>query len=160
MTLPPYQYNGARSMVILHEQELRLFVAIWKEAKESFETGGTPVLPDNGNPTYNSYNDLLEHVLRCALSYMKWICEKLELPAPPIPPLPTTEEFGARADEYLEGVLAAWRDPLKDVPEERFDQVHKSRWGVDYCIDSMLEHAVMHPIRHSFQLENWMQTKV
>jgi hypothetical protein len=28
-----------------------------------------------------------------------------------------------------------------------------SRWNVHYCIDAMLEHAVMHPIRHTFQLQ-------
>ena len=36
---------------------------------------------------------------------------------------------------------------------ERFDEEHLSRWKVTYCIDGMLEHAVMHPIRHRVQLE-------
>jgi len=148
MTLPPYQYNGARSMVILHEQELRLFVVIWKEAKAS----GIP-LPPGGYPNYDY---ILQHVLACARSYMVWMCERLGLPDPGIPAAPPPEVIEAQADQYLEAVLDGWREPLKDVPEDRFDEVYKSRWNIDYCIDSMLEHAVMHPIRHSFQIENWI----
>ena len=39
-------------------------------------------------------------------------------------------------------------------PELFEDKVYTSNWGVNYCIDAMLEHAVMHPIRHEFQLKN------
>jgi hypothetical protein len=28
-----------------------------------------------------------------------------------------------------------------------------SQWLTRFCIDSMLEHAVMHPIRHAFELD-------
>jgi len=40
--------------------------------------------------------------------------------------------------------------PAFDRPE------HESRWGVKDYVDAMLEHAVMHPIRHAFQLEGWL----
>jgi hypothetical protein len=36
--------------------------------------------------------------------------------------------------------------------EEFSKPVYSSRWGVNYCVDAMLEHAVMHPERHRFQL--------
>ena len=43
---------------------------------------------------------------------------------------------------------------LAEVPEERFeDREYPARWKTLYCVDAMLEHAVMHPIRHTFQLE-------
>ncbi len=32
----------------------------------------------------------------------------------------------------------------------------KSRWGEDYNIEQMLEHAVVHPMRHRIQLERLM----
>ena len=48
-------------------------------------------------------------------------------------------------------------DPLQEIEEKHFHSpCYQSRWGVDYCIDAMLEHAVMHPIRHVFQLEELM----
>jgi hypothetical protein len=36
---------------------------------------------------------------------------------------------------------------------------YPSRWQTRYCIDAMLEHAVMHPIRHAFQLEELMRKR-
>jgi hypothetical protein len=42
---------------------------------------------------------------------------------------------------------------LADEPAERFeDREHLSAWKELFTIDSMLEHAVMHPVRHEFQL--------
>jgi hypothetical protein len=29
----------------------------------------------------------------------------------------------------------------------------RSRWGEDYSIEQMLEHAIVHPMRHRIQLE-------
>jgi uncharacterized damage-inducible protein DinB len=31
--------------------------------------------------------------------------------------------------------------------------VHTSRWGAPMTVEAMLEHAVAHPMRHHFQLE-------
>jgi len=43
------------------------------------------------------------------------------------------------------------------LTEERADlPAYPSRWGTPYSIDAMLEHAVMHPIRHAYQLEKLM----
>jgi len=46
---------------------------------------------------------------------------------------------------------------LADVEESRFDAIHKTRWGEDMSLQGMLEHAVMHPARHRFQLEELME---
>jgi len=42
------------------------------------------------------------------------------------------------------------------VPEARFAEVHRSNWGEDFTLESMLEHAVVHPMRHALQLEELM----
>ena len=64
----------------------------------------------------------------------------------------------AEAESHLEHLRERWRTSLADVEEERFDHpTHTSGWGVDYCVDAMLEHAVMHPMRHRFQLEEWIE---
>ena len=34
---------------------------------------------------------------------------------------------------------------------------YPSQWKTRYCIDSMLEHAVMHPVRHAFQLDELLK---
>jgi hypothetical protein len=53
--------------------------------------------------------------------------------------------------------VQCWATPLAQVDADRFERPeYESRWGTRYCIDAMLEHAVMHPIRHAFQLQSLM----
>jgi hypothetical protein len=152
-TLREYSYRGARAMVLLHEEHLRLFLDAWRD----FRAAGLP-LPRTEDPDYASPEALLAHVLGAARGYMRWMCEVLGLGDPGIEPVPGTGRIGAEADRYLAHVLEAWRAPLAGVPEERFyEPEYPSRWKVKYCVDAMLEHAVMHPIRHRFQLVELMR---
>ena len=81
----------------------------------------------------------------------------MELPDPQINSTPVDEDIETEGDNYLEQVIEGWKLPLTNVPEDKFNSVvYKSRWGVEYCIDAMMEHAVMHPLRHEFQLKNLM----
>ncbi|MGA8263197.1 MAG: hypothetical protein WB779_02015 [Ignavibacteriaceae bacterium] len=148
-----YKYNGARSMVIMHEKYMQSFLQAWKKAKKI----NLP-LPETDNPSYESLETLLYHVFRAARGYMTWMCEKLNLPDPEINPIPATEVIEKEADEYLTHLLEKWRTPLADVHIDKFENgTYTSRWGVNYCIDAMMEHAVMHPIRHEFQLRSLME---
>lgn len=150
---PIHRYRGARALVVLHERHLREFVAVWRRARAADVR-----LPETSDPCYESLESLLFHVLRSAGGYMTWMCEQLGLPDPGVAPPPGPERIAEAADAYLEHVLERWRTPLADVPEERFeDRAYTSRWGVPFSIDAMLEHAVMHPIRHSFQLINLLE---
>ena len=97
---------------------------------------------------------MLLHVLSAARGYLTWCCEALDIEEPGLPGTPGLESIEASLDTHLEGLLAAWRSsPLVGVDEKRFYvPTHASRWKVHYCVDAMLEHAVMHPIRHAHQL--------
>ncbi|MGQ0613798.1 MAG: hypothetical protein ACT4PV_08685 [Planctomycetaceae bacterium] len=148
--LSEYRDRGARALVLLHEAHLRSFVALWKRARAA-----GLVLPACADPDYASLETVLRHVLRAARGYMTWMCESLGLQDPRIAEAPSVAEVAGAADGYVDHLLARWRTPLAGVPEERFGTPeYRSRWGVSYCIDAMLEHAVMHPIRHSFQLQS------
>lgn len=149
----PYLYAGARATILLHERHMREFLATWKRARDA-----ELPLPATDDPSYASLATLLRHVLGAGRGYMVWICEVLALPDPDIRPAPEPDAIDAEADAYLEHLLTRWREPLRGVDPERFDRPeYESRWGVKYCIDAMLEHAVMHPIRHAFQLEELLQ---
>ena len=151
--LPKYKYGAARTMVYLHGQYLRDCVAAWRKAKAANIT-----LPETDDPSYVSMETLLRHILGAAGSYMVWMCKKLELPNPEIKPAPVLEIIEAEADSYLAHLIERWRMPLAEVEEERFNQPeYPSNWGVRYCVDAMLEHAVMHPILHRVQLEELVE---
>ncbi len=145
-----YRYGGAKALVKLHEIHIQSFYETWKEAK----LVGVK-LPNTDDPYYKSLDTLLYHVLRSARGYMIWMCDKLNLPDPMINETPSAEIIEEKAEEQLVHLFERWRLPLANIEPELFeDKVYKSNWGVEYCIDAMLEHAVMHPIRHEFQLKN------
>jgi len=152
--LENYKFRGARALVLLHERQLREFLDVWREAKAKGVR-----LPKVEDPDYQSLEHVLYHVLRAARGYMTWTCEKLNLPDPGIDPTPKVDVIEAKAEGYLNHVLERWRAPLADVDGKAFEPSYKSRWGVDMCIESMLEHAVMHPTRHTLQLQELMNKK-
>ena len=145
-----YKYNGARVMVILHEEHLRSCVDTWRKAKEF-----NIKLPQTDDEDYQSLETLLKHIFRAARGYIMWICGKLNLPDPEIEPAPEPGLIESKIDDYLDHLSEKWKHPLTEIPEEKFHApTFTSNWGVEYCIDAMLEHAIMHPIRHEFQLKN------
>jgi len=150
---PEYRYKGALALVKLHEVHLQSFYETWKQAKQL-----NIKLPDSDDLYYKSLDTLLYHLLRSARGYMIWMCEKLGLEDPQIKETPTAEMIEEKAVEQLAHLFERWRLPLANVEPELFeDKAYKSNWSVEYCIDAMLEHAVMHPIRHEFQLKNLIQ---
>ncbi len=150
-----YQSRGARACVLLHEEHLRDCLKVWKEAKAA-----NIKLPETDDEDYQSLETLLHHIFRAARGYMVWMCSKLELPDPKINLAPELDTIEAEAESYLEHVLKRWRLPLANLSGEIIDRSEfVSNWGVTYCIDGMLEHAVMHPIRHEFQLRELLQTQ-
>jgi len=89
---------------------------------------------------------------------MVWMCEMLALPDPGIRAVPDADAMVRDAEAYMEHVLDRWPFPLQDVPDDRLETPeYPSHWKTLYCIDAMLEHAVMHPIRHMFQLDELMK---
>ena len=147
--LPPYQYGAARTMVYLHGQYLQAFLAVWRQA----QAAGL-ALPETDDPNYVSLETLLHHVLGAARSYMVWMCNKLALPDPAINPPPPLEVIEDEAAGYLAHLIDRWQLPLAEVGEDQFDRPeYLSNWGTLYCVEAMLEHAVMHAILHRVQLE-------
>lgn len=149
-----YKYAGASALVKLHQIHLQSFYETWKEAKKL-----NIKLPVTDDPYYKSLDTLLYHLLRSARGYMIWICDKLQLPDPMINETPNAEAIEEKAAVQIAYLFERWKLPLVNLEPELFEnKVFKSNWGVEYCIDAMLEHAVMHPIRHEFQLKNLMHT--
>ena len=96
---------------------------------------------------------LLHHVLQCSRGYLQWMCTQLGVPDPGIDMAPPAERAPAEAAGYLSHLLARWRMPLRDVPRDAFRKPVPQALTAT-TVEAMLEHAVMHPIRHSFQLRN------
>jgi hypothetical protein len=132
------------------------FLRVWQQAKAT-----EIALPQTDDPNYVSLDMLLRHVLRAARNYMVWMCKNLALPDPEINSAPALDVIEAEAESYLAHLIHQWRLPLAEVEEELFHRPeYPSSWGTKYCIDAMLEHAVMHPILHRVQLEELLEEQV
>jgi len=145
-----FEHRGARALILLHEEHFRECLRLWKEAKAA----GIE-FPETTDADYQSLETLLVHILGSARGYMLWICEQLELPDPEIRTLPEVVDIEAEADDYLEHLLERWRLPLANIEEEKFyHPEYLANEGMQHlCIDVMVEHALVHPIRHAFQLK-------
>lgn len=151
--LDAYAARGARALVLLHEIHLRQCLSVWKQAKAA----DLKLPPADAEP-YRSLDHLLQHILGAAKQYMVTMCQLLDLPDPEVDPVPELAVVAAKADIYTEHLLERWRLPLATVPDERLEPPPELYIpGMPYWIDAMLEHAVMHPIRHEFQLKELLR---
>lgn len=148
-----FKYRGARALVILHQNELQRFLQVWEKAKS---LNITPPVSDD--PDYESMEALLLHVFRSARHYLQWIADKLSWNDPILPLLPSENLVQSTANEFINGLNEAYQETLSELSEEDAERVFKSKWGVEFSIESMLEHAVVHPMRHRLQIEEWIET--
>jgi len=145
-----FQSRAVRALVRLQEREMRTLLDVWKEARRQGIR-----LPETEDPDYGSLDHLIRHLFRAARGYLIWICDVLNRPVPEISVAPDPNQIARGADAYLEVVLAAWRAHLAWMPDSVIEaaDTYRSRWGMPYTIEEMLEHAVVHPMRHRIQLE-------
>lgn len=151
--LSHYRSRAARALVLLHDEKMREFFEVWQQFKEA-----NIQLPATPDEHYQSPERLLRHVLNSSGQYMVRMCGHLRLPDPHLEPVPATEDIEAQAGAYLERLLGWWRVPLAGVMDADMEPELYTP-GMHYWIDAMLEHAVMHPVRHSFQLRELMKAR-
>jgi hypothetical protein len=141
--------NAVRSCVELHETEMRRFHDTWLV----FRASGAP-LPATDDPSYQSNEHLAGHVLRSSRNYLIWIGECVKRPVTDLDPETDPVAIAGRSAAFMEEVLTGWRRHLALLEDREVAPVtYKSAWGEDYNIEQMLEHAVVHPMRHRIQLE-------
>ena len=146
-----FKSNAVRSCVELHKVELGRFYEVW----QAFCASGTP-LPVTDDPSYASPQHLGGHVFRAARNYLSWIGECVNRPVTDVDTDGDPVSIAGKGRAFVDDVLAAWRRHLALLEDREMSVTRKSRWGEDYTIEQMLEHAVVHPMRHRIQLERLM----
>jgi uncharacterized damage-inducible protein DinB len=145
-----FKSRAIRSLLELHEAELRAFLATWRR----YARAGLTMPEAHGDEDYESIDRLGTHVLKAARGYLVRITEWLGRPAADLDLTEDVKELVARADEFADAVLAAYRRHLASATDEELSAwVHKTRQGNPISIEMLLEHAVVHPMRHRVQLE-------
>ena len=149
-----FKSRAVRSLVDLHETEMRRFLETW----DRFVASGAPMPDARGDADYQSRDHLVGHVVRAARNYLTWIGEQLGRPVKDVDMENDSLKIAPRFKAFVEEILAAWRRHLPAVEDAELEPAtYKSRWGVLFSIESMLEHAVVHPMRHRYQLERLLE---
>ena len=148
-----FRSRAVRSLTELHERELKEFVVTWRR----FVTSGRPMPEARGDASFASPERLAAHVQGAARSYLLWIWEVLERPIEGLLLTRDAAVIVPRMDAFMAETLEAWRryQPLLE-DDQLSPKQYLSRWGEPHTIEQMLEHAVVHPMRHRIQLERIM----
>jgi len=147
-----FKSNAVRSCVELHEIELNRFYDTW----QAFRASGAP-LPETTDPSYKSPDHLGGHVFRAARNYLVWIGDCVKRPVTDVDSDTDLVGIAQKGRAFVDDVLSGWRRHFTMLEDaELAPTMYKSRWGDDYNIEQMLEHAVVHPMRHRIQLERLM----
>jgi len=145
-----FKSRAIRSLLELHEAELRAFLATWRR----YARAGVPMPDAYGDEDYESIDRLGTHVLKAARSFLVRVTEWLGRPASDLDMSEDVKDLTARADEFADALLAAYQRHLASATDDEIEAwVHKTRQGNPTSIEMLLEHAVVHPMRHRVQLE-------
>jgi len=146
----PFRSRAVDSLVELHEREMRAFLEVWGR----YVASGLPLPEAHGDESYASHDRLGGHVLFAARGYLTRIGEWVGRPVTDVDGCQDPGEALSRAEAFASDVLAAYRRHLAEVTTEELEaQVHRTRWGELMSVENLLEHAVVHPMRHRLQLE-------
>jgi uncharacterized damage-inducible protein DinB len=100
----------------------------------------------------------MSHVVRAAYGYADYIREQFSIASTrPQPTLlsrrDSLEQLNAALAYTVETLDGRWEMSHEELSET----VIKSRWGVVYNVESLLEHAIVHILRHRRQIEKFIR---
>ena len=104
-----------------------------------------------------SVQTIMAHVVRAAYGYADYIREQFSIAST----RPQSRLYSGRESvEQLEAALRYTAQTLEGrwemSDEEISGTVINSRWGVVYNVEGLMEHAVMHILRHRRQIEKFI----
>jgi uncharacterized damage-inducible protein DinB len=145
-----FRSRAVRSLVELHEVEMKSFLETWRR----FVAADLPMPEAHGDQSYESRERLAGHVLMAARGYLTRIGEWVGRPVNDVDASQDPHEIVSRAPEFAGEILSAYRRHLAGITNEELEQqIHRTRWGELMSVENLLEHAVVHPMRHRIQLE-------
>jgi uncharacterized damage-inducible protein DinB len=105
-----------------------------------------------------SVQTIVTHVVQSGYGYADYIREQLSTPrsSPVVGPVPHQDaeaEINAMLDYTANTLDGRWEMSEDEITRTFID----SRWGVRYDLEQLLEHAIVHILRHRRQIERLRQ---
>jgi uncharacterized damage-inducible protein DinB len=149
-----FRSRAVRNLVDLHEREMRAFLEVWRR----FAAAGLALPEAHGDESYENRERLAGHVLMAGRGYLTRIGEWVNRPVNDVDGSQDPYQIVARVSAFADDLLAAYRRHLAEVTDQELEpQIHRTRWGDLMSVENLLEHAVVHPMRHRIQLERILE---
>jgi uncharacterized damage-inducible protein DinB len=104
-----------------------------------------------------SVQTIMSHVVRAAYGYADYIREQFSMASTrPQPELLSRQESLEQLDAALRYTEQTLEGRWEMSAEEIAGTVIKSRWGAVYDVEGLLEHAIVHLLRHRRQIEKFI----
>jgi uncharacterized damage-inducible protein DinB len=105
-----------------------------------------------------SVQTIMSHVVRAAYGYADYIREQLSIESTrPQPRLLSRRESLEQLEAALQYTVETLDGRWEMSAEEIAGMVIKTRWGPVYDLEGMLEHAIVHLLRHRRQIEKFIR---
>ena len=100
---------------------------------------------------------IMNHVVRAGYGYSRYIREALSMDASPVEDRQVPQkEIGNEIDKMLAYTAEIFEGERQITDEELENIYFKTRWDVTYNIDQLLEHAIVHILRHRRQIQKFL----
>lgn len=100
---------------------------------------------------------IMNHVVRAGYGYSKYIRDALSMGGQPLEDREIPQsEIAHEMDKMFAYTAAIFEGERRVTDEEMTTIFFKTRWGVDFNIDQLFEHAIVHVLRHRRQIEKFL----
>lgn len=105
----------------------------------------------------HSVEVIMNHVVRAGYGYSNYIREALQIDLLPIvdKKIPQSE-IVAEIDKMMDYAYETFENEPKITDEQMENIYFQTRWGIQYNIDQLMEHAIIHILRHRRQIEKFL----
>lgn len=108
------------------------------------------------NENCRSVQTIASHVVRAGYGYANYLREQFSMSVAPVEDkLIALGEIEGEIDKMLACTIETLDGRWEMAREEMTNAVIKARWGVTYDIEQLLEHAIVHVLRHRRQIEKF-----
>ncbi|HEY6328134.1 MAG TPA: DinB family protein [Blastocatellia bacterium] len=110
------------------------------------------------DPNCRSVQTIMTHVVRAGYGYADYIRDPFGVPrsspeSSPVSHYDTEARFNAMLEYTVQTLDGRWEMDWEEIAAIFID----SRWGVRYNLEQLLEHAIVHILRHRRQIERLRQ---
>lgn len=105
----------------------------------------------------HSIEVIMNHVVRAGYGYAKYISDALSMSSSPVKDQQIPQiKIGEELEKMFAHTAEIFEGERKITDEEMENIFFKTRWSESYNIDQLMEHAIVHILRHRRQIEKFL----